>query len=302
MIYFYLFVFLFLSVFFKIPIIALIGGIIFSLIFVTKKNFITKKFSTIILQTGIVLMGFSINFQSAINLSAQYLPAISLFVISTFIFVFLLGLILNIDKKYSLLIASGSSICGGTAMISIAPIIKPKNEDLAAALSILFILNAIGILLSPIVGELLYLSQTHFGAWAATVIHDTSAVIGASMNYGFESLETASTLKLARTLWLIPLVLSLSIISRHEKKYFPIPLFVLFFVMAIFIGSYFNVPIQKEIIRGFSQIILLTGLFSVGTQISIQSMRNIHIKKLIFPIISWIIIIPFSFFIINLVT
>ena len=302
MIYFYLFAFLFLSVFFKIPIIALIGGIIFSLIFVTKKNFITKKFSTIILQTGIVLMGFSINFQSAINLSTQYLPAISLFVISTFIFVFLLGLILNIDKKYSLLIASGSSICGGTAMISIAPIIKPKNEDLAAALSILFILNAIGILLFPIVGELLYLSQTQFGAWAATVIHDTSAVIGASMNYGFESLETASTLKLARTLWLIPLVFSLSIISRNEKKYFPIPLFVLFFVIAIFIGSYFKVPIEKEFVRDFSQIILLAGLFSVGTQISLKSMRNINIKKLIFPIISWIIIIPFSFFIINLVT
>ena len=119
--------------------------------FKAKNEFITKKYSTIILQTGIVLLGFSINYQSAINLSLQYMPAISIFVVLTFTFVLLLGLSLKIDKNYSLLVASGSSICGGTAMISIAPIIKSKNEDLAAALSIIFILNALGIFPFPFI-------------------------------------------------------------------------------------------------------------------------------------------------------
>jgi len=298
MIYFYLIIFLFLSIFLKIPILAIFGGIIFSLLFKTDNEFIAKKFSTYILQTGIVLLGFSINFQSAINSSIQYMPAISIFVILTFTFVFLLGISLKIDKNYSLLVASGSSICGGTAMVSIAPIIKSKNEDLAAAMSIIFILNAIGILIFPYIGELLNLSQIQFGAWAATVIHDTSAVIGASMSYGYESLETASTLKLGRTLWLIPLIILVSITERNDKKYFPLPVFVILFIIAIIIGSYFNIPTEKEIIRNISQIILLTGLFSVGTQIALRNLKNINTKKIIYPIISWVLIIPFSFFII----
>ena len=298
MIYFYLIIFLFLSIFLKIPILAIFGGIIFSLLFKTDNEFIAKKFSTYILQTGIVLLGFSINFQSAINSSIQYMPAISIFVILTFTFVFLLGISLKIDKNYSLLVASGSSICGGTAMVSIAPIIKSKNEDLAAAMSIIFILNAIGILIFPYIGELLNLSQIQFGAWAATVIHDTSAVIGASMSYGYESLETASTLKLGRTLWLMPLIILVSITERNDKKYFPLPVFVILFIIAIIIGSYFNIPTEKEIIRNISQIILLTGLFSVGTQIALRNLKNINTKKIIYPIISWVLIIPFSFFII----
>tara|TARA_B100001113_G_C21093266_1_gene615339 strand:+ start:381 stop:1289 length:909 start_codon:yes stop_codon:yes gene_type:complete len=298
MIYFYLIIFLFLSIFLKTPILAIFGGIIFSLLFKTDNEFIAKKFSTYILQTGIVLLGFSINFQSAINSSIQYMPAISIFVILTFTFVFLLGISLKIDKNYSLLVASGSSICGGTAMVSIAPIIKSKNEDLAAAMSIIFILNAIGILIFPYIGELLNLSQIQFGAWAATVIHDTSAVIGASMSYGYESLETASTLKLGRTLWLIPLIILVSITERNDKKYFPLPVFVILFIIAIIIGSYFNIPTEKEIIRNISQIILLTGLFSVGTQIALRNLKNINTKKIIYPIISWVLIIPFSFFII----
>mgnify|MGYP001400851541 FL=1 len=298
MTYFYFIVFLFVSILIKIPIFAIVGGIVFSLIFKTNNEFISKKYSSIIIQIGVVLLGFSINYQAAINSSLQYIPVISIFVVLTFILVFLLGLSLKIDKNYSLLVASGSSICGGTAMVSIAPIIKSKNEDLAAALSIIFFLNAIGIILFPFLGQLLNLSQIQFGAWVATVIHDTSAVIGASMGYGYESLETASTLKLGRTLWLIPLITLISINRDRDKKYFSVPMFVIFFIIAIILGSYFNIPIEKEMIRHISQIIFLTGLFSIGTQISFKNLKNIDKNKLLYPIISWILIIPFSFFIV----
>ena len=127
MTYFFFIVFLFVSILIKIPIFAIVGGIVFSLIFKTNNEFISKKYSSVIIQTGVVLLGFSINYQAAINSSLQYIPVISIFVVLTFILVFLLGLSLKIDKNYSLLVASGSSICGGTAMLSIAPIIKTKN-------------------------------------------------------------------------------------------------------------------------------------------------------------------------------
>ena len=120
------------------------------------------------------------------------------------------------------------------------------------------------------------------------------------MSYGYESLETASTLKLGRTLWLIPLIMLISITEKSDKKHFPFPMFVIFFILAIISGSYFNTTIEKEIIRNVSQILLLIGLFSVGTQITFKNLKDIDTKKLIYPIISWILIIPFSFFIVFL--
>ena len=278
-----------------LPILAIFGGIIFSLMFKTKNEFITKKYSTIILQTGIVLLGLSINYQSAINSSLQYMPAISIFVVLTFTFVFLLGLSLKIDKNYSILVASGSSICGGTAMAAVAPVIKSKPQELSIAIAIIFLLNAIGILFFPLIAEQINLSQSEFGLWAATAIHDTSAVIGAAMIYGAESLEVAATLKLGRTLWIIPLIIILSLINRTDSRP-KLPLFVIGFILAIFIGSSFQLPIDSSQFKQLSSVFLLLGLFCVGTQISKNAFVGVDKSLFIFPVLIWLIVIPASLF------
>jgi len=289
-----------LSVYSGSPVAALGLGISLSLIFNIHQDFYTKKIGTKLLQTGIVLMGLSINFTEALTVTKIYLPAISIFVLFVFILGLVIGKIIGIDKRFTLLIAAGTSICGGTAMAAITPIIKAKPEDLAAGISIIFILNAFGIIFFPLIGQALNLSDLQFGAWAATAIHDTSAVIGASLNYGSYSVETAATLKLTRTLWLIPLMIFLTFKMKSEEKKIQLPLFVIFFIIAIILGSFIDLPYNSTEIKKFSQVFLLLGLFSIGSQISKETLKNFTTDRLIFTSILWLLVIPISYFLVTI--
>ncbi len=289
-----------LSVYLGFPVAALGLGIGLSLIFNINQDFYTKKIGTRLLQVGIVLMGLSINFTEALTVTKIYLPIISIFVLFVFILGLILGKIIGIDKRFTLLIAAGTSICGGTAMAAISPIIKAKPEDLAAGISIIFILNAIGIIFFPIIGQALNLSEVQFGAWVATAIHDTSAVIGASLNYGSYSVETAATLKLTRTLWLIPLMIFLTFKMKSEEKKFQLPVFVIFFIIAIILGSFIDLPFNSSEIKKFSQVFLLLGLFSIGSQISRETLKNFTTDRLLFTSSLWLLVIPISYFLVSI--
>ena len=289
-----------LSVYLGFPVAALGLGIGLSLIFNIHQDFYTKKIGTRLLQVGIVLMGLSINFTEALTVTKIYLPIISIFVLFVFILGLILGKIIGIDKRFTLLIAAGTSICGGTAMAAISPIIKAKPEDLAAGISIIFILNAVGIIFFPIIGQALNLSEVQFGAWVATAIHDTSAVIGASLNYGSYSVETAATLKLTRTLWLIPLMIFLTFKMKSEEKKFQLPVFVILFIIAIILGSFIDLPFNSAEIKKFSQVFLLLGLFSIGSQISRETLKNFTTDRLLFTSSLWLLVIPISYFLVSM--
>ncbi len=277
------------------PVVGLLLGIGFSIFFLTNNQFITRKYATRLLQTGIILLGFSIEFSVAQETSSSYLLPISLFVVFVFLLTLILGKLLNLKQSYIYLIASGSSICGGTAMAAVAPVIKSKPQELSIAIAIIFLLNAIGILFFPLIAEQINLSQSEFGLWAATAIHDTSAVIGAAMIYGAESLEVAATLKLGRTLWIIPLVIILSLMNRADSRP-KLPLFVIGFILAIFIGSSFQLPIDSSQFKQLSSVFLLLGLFCVGTQITKNAFVGVHKSLFIFPVLIWLIVIPASLF------
>ena len=292
---------LLLSVFLGSPVVALGLGISLSIIFNVHQDFYTKKIGTRLLQTGIILMGLSINFVDALTVTKIYLPAISIFVLLVFVLGLIIGKIIGIDKRFSLLIAAGTAICGGTAMAAITPIIKAKPEDLAAGISIIFILNAFGIIFFPMIGQALNLSELQFGAWVATAIHDTSAVIGASLNYGPYSVETAATLKLTRTLWLIPLMIMLAFGMKSEEKKIQFPVFVIFFIIAIILGSFIDLPFSSMEIKKLSQVFLLLGLFSVGSQISRDTLKNFTSDRLIFATSLWLLVIPISYFLVNVI-
>ena len=280
---------------------SIFTGIIYSLILNLPDNFITKSAGPRLLQTGIVILGLSISLTKAFSVTGSYLPSISLLVIITFFLGIYIGKLIGLDKKLTLLIASGAAICGGTAMVAIAPIIKARPKDLLTAITIIFLLNALAIIIFPIIGLYLGISQDQFGAWAAMAIHDTSSVIGAAMVYGEEAVETAATLKLGRTLWLIPLILLLS--YRYQDKSstnFQLPFFVLFFIIAIAIGSFINLNSETlNFIKLISQSFLLLGLFCIGSQIDKKVLSNISVKPLQLALILWIIVIPSSYLLIQ---
>ena len=280
---------------------SIFTGIIYSLILNLPDNFITKSAGPRLLQTGIVILGFSISLTKAFSVTSSYLPSISLLVIATFFLGIYIGKLIGLDKKLTLLIASGAAICGGTAMVAIAPIIKARPKDLLTAITLIFLLNALAIIIFPIIGLYLGISQDQFGAWAAMAIHDTSSVIGAAMVYGEEAVETAATLKLGRTLWLIPLILLLS--YRYQDKSstnFQLPFFVLFFIIAIAIGSFIDLNSETlNFIKLISQSFLLLGLFCIGSQIDKKVLSNISVKPLQLALILWIIVIPTSYLLIQ---
>jgi uncharacterized integral membrane protein (TIGR00698 family) len=280
---------------------SIFTGIIYSLILNLPDNFITKSAGPRLLQTGIVILGLSISLTKAFSVTGSYLPSISLLVIITFFLGIYIGKLIGLDKKLTLLIASGAAICGGTAMVAIAPIIKARPKDLLTAITLIFLLNALAIIIFPIIGLYLGLSQDQFGAWAAMAIHDTSSVIGAAMVYGEEAVETAATLKLGRTLWLIPLILLLSYKYQDKSSTkFQLLFFVLFFIIAIAIGSFIDLNSENlNFIKHISQSFLLLGLFCIGSQIDKKVLSNISVKPLQLVLILWIIVIPSSYLLIQ---
>ena len=280
---------------------SIFTGIIYSLILNLPDNFITKSVGPRLLQTGIVILGLSISLTKAFSVTGSYLPSISLLVIITFFLGIYIGKLIGLDKKLTLLIASGAAICGGTAMVAIAPIIKARPKDLLTAITLIFLLNALAIIIFPIIGLYLGLSQDQFGAWAAMAIHDTSSVIGAAMVYGEEAVETAATLKLGRTLWLIPLILLLSYKYQDKSSTkFQLPFFVIFFIIAIAIGSFIDLNSETlSFIKLISQSFLLLGLFCIGSQIDKKVLSNISVKPLQLALILWIIVIPSSYLLIQ---
>ena len=279
--------------------ISIFLGIIFLTILKPEDNFFSRRVGTTPLQIGIVLLGTTISLSYAWNVSANYLPWISLFVLGSFCTGLILGKILGIHHRLAFLLSSGAAICGGTAMAAMAPIIKAKPQELLIAMTIVFLLNAIAIILFPIIGHYLEMSNFQFGAWSALAIHDTSSVIGSAMIYSEESAQVAATLKLGRTIWIIPLILFSNWIINRKVETTKFPIFILFFIFAILLNTFIGFSeITLEILKISSQSFLMLGLFCIGTQFNINDLKSISLKPLVLALILWLIVIPSSYWLV----
>ena len=181
------------------------------------------------MQTGIVFLGGSLSIGTVYQTNSDYFVWISIFVVLSFAAVVFLGRLMGVSKKLSFLLASGTAICGGTAIASVAPSIKAKPEELTTAITIIFLLNAIAVLAFPLSNEYIKLNDVQFGAWAALAIHDTASVVGAASSVGEVSVEVAATLKVARTIWIVPLVIFSAWLYRNKNDGFGLPIFVVFY-------------------------------------------------------------------------
>ena len=272
--------------------ISLLLGILFS--FFNKKDqiLIPNKIGSKFLKIGIIFLGGSISYKSLTNISIDYFPLISLYVITVMILGFLLGSLMKIDKKHLLLLISGTAICGGTAMVALAPIIKSKNEELASSITIVFLLNLLAIIAFPLIGEIIGLSQQQFGIFAALTIHDTASVIGAASIFGNEALEIATIMKLGRTLWIIPLVLFASWYFNRREESINYPYFILLFIFFILAGSFFSFEDSWILFfKNSSKIFLSLGLFFIGTEISFNAIKQISLKPVSFAVLLWSLVI-----------
>ena len=275
-------------------------GIAFTFFFKPPSLFFSRRLGTIPLQIGIVILGATISLPYAVSVSSVYLPWISLFVILSFFAGLLIGKILKIENRLAFLISSGAAICGGTAMAAIAPIIKAKPQELLIALTIVFLLNAIAIIIFPMAGNYLEMSNFEFGAWSALAIHDTSSVIGAASIYSNESAQVAATLKLGRTIWLIPLILLTNWVFNKNLQAAQFPRFIIFFILAILVNTFFNFDeITLNVLQIISQSLLMFGLFCIGSQFDSDQLTSISSKPLILALLLWMAVLPSAYFLVK---
>ena len=280
--------------------VSLFLGILLTLFYKLPDDFLTQKYGSKILQTGIVFLGGSLSLGSVYETNSEYFIWISAFVLLSFGTVILIGRLLGVSHKLSFLLASGTSVCGGTAIASVAPSIKAKPEELTTAITIVFLLNAVAVLLFPLANGYLELSDRQFGAWAALAIHDTASVVGAASSVGDIAVEVAATLKVARTIWIVPLVIFASWLYRTKSEGFGLPPFVMFFIAAVLLNSYFEPDVLTvSYLKDINKLCLLTGLFCIGTQINKDSLKLITIRPSLLACLVWAMIIPTSLWIVQ---
>jgi len=252
-----------------------------------QKHKVTQR----LLQYSVVGLGFGMSIQSAIDAGRQGVLFTIASIVCTLILGAVLGLLFKIDKKTSHLISSGTAICGGSAIAAVAPVIKADEKQISVALGIVFILNSIALFVFPVIGHKLNLSQTQFGLWSAIAIHDTSSVVGAASKFGDEALQVATTIKLARALWIIPLALLTAMFFKNGKQKIKIPYFIGFFILAMLINTY--VPVvhgQSKILVAIAKAGLVLTLFFIGAGLSRKTLQSVGFKPLLQGILLWLFI------------
>ncbi|PWL40267.1 putative sulfate exporter family transporter [Flagellimonas aquimarina] len=274
------------------PALALAVGMICGIFKIADQDIVqnSKKFQKTLLQLSVVGLGFGIHMKQAIEVGSNSFFITLITIVCTFIIAFAVGKILKSERITTILVASGTAICGGSAIAAVSPSLKADSSQTSISLAIVFLLNAIALFIFPYIGHYFELSQVQFGTWSAIAIHDTSSVVGAAEVYGEMALNVATTTKLVRTLWIIPLVLIISFGSNSKEK-FTFPWFIFGFIGAMLINSYIpSAELFSEHIVWVARKALIFTLFLIGLQINIAQLKKLGFNILIVGIFTWIVL------------
>jgi len=273
------------------PPLALLFGFIVAQTIGNPFKQLNSKATQLLLKICVIGLGFGMNLQEALHVGKEGFVFTICTIVLTLIAGFFIGRWLSVDKKTSFLISSGTSICGGSAIAAVSPIVEADEKQISMALGAVFVLNSMALILFPWLGNILNMSQHDFGLWSAVAIHDTSSVVGASSKFGQEALQVATTVKLERALWIIPLSIVSAIIYKRNGKGVKIPFFIGFFIIAMCISTY--LPDYKYIYDGavlISKKGLSLTLFLIGTGLSLENLKAVGAKPFIQAIALWVII------------
>lgn len=265
-----------------------------------------------LLAISIVGLGFGVSFAAAKSAALTSLPMILTFIVVTLLLALGFSRLLQMDRKTGTLIGAGTAICGGSAVAAVAPTIQARPDQIAVALGCVFVLNAVGLIVFPLVGHWLAMSPQEFGIWAAVAIHDTSSVVGAAEVYNSDSLEVATSVKLLRALAIAPVAVlsafvyqriqqrkalqgpdanTLDAVAEPKPKVQLIPTFIIFYVLAIVIA---NLLPQGEAIYSelfaWAKRLLVVCLYLVGASMSLSIIRKAGFKPMLLAVVLWLIV------------
>ncbi|MFV8349458.1 YeiH family protein [Flavobacterium sp. GT2P42] len=270
------------------PPIALLLGLVVANLFGHPFLKLNHKATNYFLQFSVVGLGFGMNVHSAISEGKEGFLFTVFSILTTLVLGTFLGKWFKTEHKTSHLISCGTAICGGSAIAAIAPVIKSNEKQTSVALGVIFILNSVALFLFPAVGHWLDLTQKEFGLWCAIAIHDTSSVVGAATKYGPEALQIATTVKLARALWIIPVAMITAFIFKNKSEKIKIPYFIGLFILAMIINTY--LPEMERIgthLVSVAKIGLTVTLFLIGAGLNKTVLQSVGLKPLAQGVLLW---------------
>ena len=278
------------------PPVALFLGLAFALVCGQAHPRFNKKMSKYLLQYSVVGLGFGMNLHASLASGREGMEFTILSVFGTLLIGWVIGRkLLKVGRDTSYLISSGTAICGGSAIAAVGPVLRAKDSDMSVALGTIFVLNAIALFIFPVVGHALGMSQQDFGTWAAIAIHDTSSVVGAGAAYGEEALRVATTIKLTRALWIIPVAILTSFIFKSKGQRVSIPWFIFFFILAMVFNTYVLDTSATGIaigngINDLARKMLTVTLFFIGASLSRDVLRAVGLRPLVQGVLLWVVI------------
>ncbi|MDR6845534.1 putative sulfate exporter family transporter [Flavobacterium granuli] len=271
------------------PPVALVLGLVIANVSGHPFLHLNHKATNILLQVSVVGLGFGMNVHSAVTAGKEGLLFTIGSIVATITLGTLLGKWFKVQKKTSHLISCGTAICGGSAIAAIAPVIQSDEKQTSVALGVIFILNSIALFAFPLVGHWLNMSQNDFGLWCAIAIHDTSSVVGAANKYGAEALQVATTVKLARALWIIPVALITAVVFKNKNSKVKIPYFIGLFILAMVCNTYFS-PIASVAPHfvSIAKIGLTVTMFLIGAGLNSTVLKSVGMFPLLQGILLWV--------------
>jgi uncharacterized integral membrane protein (TIGR00698 family) len=280
---------------------ALVLGVMVGLVFGNPYMEQTKKITPRLLAISIVGLGAGMNLMVVAQAGIAGLGYTAISIVLTMLAGLAIGVVLRTEREASVLLSVGTAICGGSAIAAVAPAINAKHHNISVALGVVFLLNAVGLLIFPVIGHYFDLSQTQFGLWSALAIHDTSSVVGAGTQYGPEALETGTTVKLARALWIVPLVFIIQAVwsrkygagdTAAKRKY---PWFILgFLAMAALVTWVPALGPAGEVIVMVARRLLVLTLFLIGASLTRDTLRAVGFRPLVQGVALWVLVAGIS--------
>jgi len=284
---------------FTSPPVALAMGLVFGLLFPHPYDHEAKKFSKFLLQASVVGLGFGMNLHQVVQAGRSGFLYTMLGISFALLAGMGLGALLGVQRVPAFLISTGTAICGGSAIAAVGPITQASDEEMAVALGTVFVLNSVALLIFPAIGAALKLTQTQFGLWAALAIHDTSSVVGAAAKYGAEALAVATTVKLARALWIVPLSIGTAVV-RGAKAKIQWPWFIALFCLAAVCNTYLPAGAHGYAIAvKVAKMGLTATLFLIGSGISVATIKRVGHRPLLQGIILWVLVLVGSLWLIR---
>ena len=263
----------------------------------------TKAFTHKLLQFSVIGLGFGMNAHAAVQAGKEGILFTVVSIFGTLFLGYFVGKWLGLSKHVVHLISCGTAICGGSAIAAIGPVLRAKDEEMSVGLGTVFVLNAIALFAFPPIGHALHMSQNQFGLWCAIAIHDTSSVVGAAAAYGNQALEVATTVKLARALWIIPVAIGTAMIFKQKGVKISIPYFIFGFILAMLFNTFAPayIPAAKAlgpVMVNLAKIGLTVTLFFIGAGLSAKVVSSVGIRPYVLGVLLWVVISTTSLYVI----